>query len=114
MVRQLQPWHANLRKRQVRSPKIYLRDSGILHQLLGLDTAKAVLEHPRLAASWECFAIEQVLAAVEHDEAWFWATYQGAEIDLILRRGGTRGRDSEQASGNAPAVSVTSAPRTRP
>lgn len=87
MVRQLQPWHANLRKRQVRSPKIYLRDSGILHQLLSLDTAKAVLEHPRLGASWEGFAIEQVLAAVEHDEAWFWATYQGAEIDLILRRG---------------------------
>lgn len=87
MVRQLQPWHANLRKRQVRSPKIYLRDSGILHQLLGLGSAKAVLEHPRLGASWEGFAIEQVLATVEHDEAWFWATYQGAEIDLILRRG---------------------------
>jgi predicted AAA+ superfamily ATPase len=87
MVRQLQPWHANLRKRQVRSPKVYVRDSGLLHQLLGLQTEKSLLTHPKLGASWEGFAIEQVLAAEPHDEACFWATHQGAEIDLLLRRG---------------------------
>ena len=88
MVRQLQPWFANLKKRQVKAPKIYVRDSGLLHRLLGTDTEKALLTHPRVGASWEGFAIEQVLAAERHDEAYFWATHQGAETDLILRRGG--------------------------
>jgi len=88
MVRQLQPWHANLRKRQVKSPKVYVRDSGLLHRLLGIDTAKALVSHPKLGASWEGFAIEQVLVAEPHDEEFFWATHQGAEIDLVLSRGG--------------------------
>lgn len=88
MVRQLPPWFANLKKRQVKAPKIYLRDSGLLHRLLGIDTEMALLTHPRIGASWEGFAIEQVLATEPHDEAFFWATHQGAEIDLILRRGG--------------------------
>jgi predicted AAA+ superfamily ATPase len=87
MVRQLQPWHANLAKRQVKSPKVYVRDSGLLHQLLGLATEKALLGHPKLGASWEGFVIEQVLAGEPHDEAWFWATHQGAEIDLLFSRG---------------------------
>ena len=87
MVRQLQPWHANLRKRQVKTPKIYVRDSGLLHQLLGVATAKTLLNHPKVGASWEGFVIEQVLAIERHDEAYFWGTHQGAEIDLILRRG---------------------------
>lgn len=87
MVRQVQPWHANLRKRQVKAPKIYVRDSGLLHQLLGIHSAKALLSHPKLGASWEGFVIEQALTAEPHDEAFFWATHQGAEIDLILRRG---------------------------
>jgi predicted AAA+ superfamily ATPase len=87
MIRQLHPWHANLRKRQVRSPKVYVRDSGLLHQLLGIDSAKALESHPKLGASWEGFAIEQILAREPHDEAAFWATHQGAEIDLVLRRG---------------------------
>lgn len=88
MVRQLQPWHANLGKRQVKSPKIYLRDSGLLHQLFGVGhSVKALLTHPKVGESWEGFAIEQVLAAENHDDAWFWATHQKAEIDLILRRG---------------------------
>ena len=87
MVRQLQPWHANLAKRQVKSPKIYIRDSGLLHHLLGIETQKALLTHPRLGASWEGMVIEQVLATIPHDDAWFWATHQGAEIDLLLRRG---------------------------
>ncbi|MEO7361756.1 MAG: ATP-binding protein [Gemmatimonadaceae bacterium] len=87
VVRQLQPWHANIAKRQVKSPKIYVRDSGLLHQLLGINTEKTLLSHPKLGASWEGFVIEQVLATEPHDEAYFWATQQGAEIDLILRRG---------------------------
>lgn len=88
MVRQLQPYHSNLAKRQVKSPKIYIRDTGLLHQLLGIESMKSLLTHPKLGASWEGFAVEQVLLTQEHDEAFFWATYQGAEIDLVLRRGG--------------------------
>ncbi|MCU0974016.1 MAG: DUF4143 domain-containing protein, partial [Burkholderiales bacterium] len=87
MVRQLQPWHANLSKRQVKSPKVQVRDSGLLHQLLGIATESALQAHPKVGASWEGFVIEQVLATQAYDEAAFWATHQGAEIDLILRRG---------------------------
>jgi predicted AAA+ superfamily ATPase len=87
MIRQLQPWHANLGKRQVKSPKVYVRDSGILHHLLGIASDKDLLNHPKLGASWEGFVIEQILMTEPHDEAFFWATHQGAEIDLILRRG---------------------------
>ncbi len=87
MIRQLQPFHANLRKRQVKAPKIYVRDSGLLHQLLGIATLKDLFSHPKLGASWEGFVIEQVLMAHSYDEAYFWATHQGAEIDLILRQG---------------------------
>ena len=88
MVRQLRPWFANVKKRQVKAPKIYIRDSGLLHRLLGIDTERALLTHPRVGASWEGFVIEQVLATEPHDEAFFWATHQGAEIDLILLRDG--------------------------
>jgi predicted AAA+ superfamily ATPase len=88
MVRQLQPWHANLSKRQVKAPKVYVRDSGMLHQLLGIRTDKELLSHPKVGASWEGFVLEQALAAEPHDEAYFWATHQGAEIDLVLRREG--------------------------
>ena len=87
VVRQLQPFHANISKRQIKSPKVYVRDSGLLHQLLGIDTMKALVTHPKVGASWEGFVVEQVLTTVDHDEAFFWATHQGAEIDLVLRRG---------------------------
>jgi predicted AAA+ superfamily ATPase len=87
MIRQLQPYYTNLKKRQVKSPKIYVRDSGLLHQLLGIDSMKSLYSHPKVGASWEGFVIEQVLLMEPHDEAFFWATHQGAEIDLILRRG---------------------------
>lgn len=86
MIRQLQPFYANLRKRQVKAPKIYVRDSGLLHQLLGIGTLKDLFSHPKLGASWEGFVIEQVLRTQNHDEAFFWATHQGAEIDLIIRQ----------------------------
>ena len=88
MVRQLQPWFSNLKKRQVKAPKIYVRDSGLLHRLLGIGTQRELLTHPRVGASWEGFVVEQVLATEPHDEAYFWATHQGAEIDLVLRRDG--------------------------
>lgn len=87
MVRQLKPWHANLAKRQVKSPKVYVRDSGLLHALLGAEDRKALETHPKVGASWEGFVVEQTLAAEPHDDAWFWATHQGAEMDLLLRRG---------------------------
>jgi hypothetical protein len=87
VVRQLPPFHANIGKRQVKSPKIYIRDTGLLHQLLGIGTQKDLLRHPKVGASWEGFVVEQVLLAEPHDEAFFWSTHQGAEIDLVLRRG---------------------------
>lgn len=90
MVRQLQPWHENLKKRQVKAPKIYLRDSGLLHQLLGIGTDRDLLVHPKCGASWEGYAIEETLKAVQPDEAYFWATHQGAELDLMLIKDGRR------------------------
>jgi hypothetical protein len=90
MVRQLPPWHENLRKRQVKSPKIYLRDTGILHRLLGIGSQRELLSHPKCGASWEGYAIEELLKALEPTEAYFWATHQGAELDLLLFKGGRR------------------------
>jgi predicted AAA+ superfamily ATPase len=90
MVRQLQPWHENLRKRQVKSPKIYFRDSGLLHGLLEIPDRHALLGHPRLGASWEGFALEQMISAMEHPAVYFWSTHGGAELDLFYLRGGER------------------------
>lgn len=90
MVRQLQPWHENLGKRQVRAPKVYFRDSGLLHALMDVPTADQLLAHPRSGASWEGFALEQVLRLSLPDEAWFWAAHQGPELDLLLVRGQRR------------------------
>lgn len=88
MVRQLQPWHVNVKKRQVKSPKIYLRDTGILNSLLELKTEAEVLRHPSCGASWEGFVIEQLIRVLEIDHSYFWATHQGAEIDLVFNKGG--------------------------
>lgn len=90
MVRQLQPWHENIRKRQVKAPKVYLRDSGLLHSLLGLPDRHALLGHPRVGASWEGFALEQVLQLVSPPEAFFWATHGEAELDLLFVVDGQR------------------------
>jgi uncharacterized protein len=90
MVRQLQPWHENLNKRQVKSPKIYFRDTGLLHALMGVATLPALLAHPQCGASWEGYALEQVLRIAKPDEAYFWATHQGAELDLLMLRGTQR------------------------
>jgi len=88
MVRQLQPWHVNLKKRQVKAPKIYLRDSGLLHALLGVESRHQLLGHPALGSSWEGFALEQVLVLLRPKEAYFWATHSGAELDLFFVAGG--------------------------
>jgi predicted AAA+ superfamily ATPase len=90
MIRQLPPWYENLAKRQVKSPKIYLRDTGLLHALLGIRTRADLLSHPKLGFSWESFVIEQLLQAFEVDHAYFWATHQGAELDLLLMPGSRR------------------------
>jgi predicted AAA+ superfamily ATPase len=90
MVRQLQPWHENLGKRQVKAPKIYFRDTGLLHSLLGIRSEANLLRHPRLGASWEGFALEQVLRLARPDDAYFWATHTGAELDLLMFKYGRR------------------------
>ena len=88
MVRQLQPWHANLKKRQIRSPKIYFRDTGLLHQLLGIRLKKDLFSHPKCGASWEGYVIEEVLKIANPDEQYFWRTHNGAEIDLVVVKDG--------------------------
>lgn len=90
LVRQLQPWHENLGKRQVKAPKVYVRDSGILHALLQLGSAETVMAHPKSGASWEGFVLEQVLHQARPAEAYFWATHQGAELDLLIFKHGRR------------------------
>lgn len=90
MVRQLQPWHENLGKRQVKAPKIYFRDTGLLHALMGVRTMHELLLHPLCGASWEGFALEQVLRIAQPDQAYFWATHQGAELDLLMFKGRQR------------------------
>ena len=90
MVRQLPPWFENLGKRQVKSPKIYLRDTGLLHSLLGITNQRDLEHHPKVGASWEGYAVEEILKALQPDEAYFWATHNGAELDLLLFKDGRR------------------------
>ena len=90
MVRQLQPWFENLAKRQVKAPKIYLRDTGMLHALLGVRTDDVLLSHPRVGASWEGFAIEQILRRLRPAQAWFWSAHGGGEVDLLIMENGRR------------------------
>ena len=101
MVRQLQPWHANLGKRQVKAPKVYVRDSGILHALLGLVRERDILSHPKAGASWEGFAIEEAIERARPDAAYFWATHTGAELDLLLMKGEPALRGGGQVPGRS-------------
>jgi predicted AAA+ superfamily ATPase len=105
MVRQLPPWFENVGKRLVKAPKVYLRDSGLLHALLGLQSRFDVLSHPKLGASWEGFALDQTirLARAEHD-AFFYRTHAGAELDLFFTRRGRR-YGFEFKHGDSPALS---------
>lgn len=88
MIRQVQPWFGNLKKRHVKSPKIYFYDTGILHSLLGIQTKDDLSAHPKYGASWEGFVMDEVIRSVELHEVYFWATHQGAEIDLVFNKGG--------------------------
>jgi predicted AAA+ superfamily ATPase len=84
VVRVLEPWYENLGKRQVKAPKVYVRDTGLLHALLGIPDFDALEGHPKLGASWESFVIEQVLSRTASREAYYWRTQAGAELDLLL------------------------------
>lgn len=92
MVRQLPAWFENIAKRQVRAPKIYLADSGLLHTLLGIRSQKELEAHPKVGASWEGFVLSEIIAQLRVDprECYFWATHQGAELDLLVVRGQQR------------------------
>jgi predicted AAA+ superfamily ATPase len=90
MVRQLSPWFENLGKRQVKSPKVYVRDTGLLHTLLGITRQRDLEEHPKVGASWEGYAVEEALKSFRPDEAYYWATHNGAELDLLLFKNGRR------------------------
>ncbi|MBI1730995.1 ATP-binding protein [Candidatus Acetothermia bacterium] len=92
VVRQLQPWHENISKRQVKSPKVYIRDSGLLHALLNLKSMDELLGHPKMGASWEGFVIKEIVRQLGADsrECYFWATHTGAELDLLVVRGNKR------------------------
>lgn len=92
MMRSLQPWIENISKRQVKAPKIYFRDSGILHTLLNIRTHEELTMHPRLGAFWEGFALEEIIRhhKASDEECFFWATQAGGELDLLLHRGGKR------------------------
>ena len=90
MLRQLPPWFENLGKRQVKAPKVYVRDSGLLHELLGIGNHRDLEFHPKVGASWEGYAVEEVIKSFRADEVYYWATHNGAELDLLLFKGGRR------------------------
>ena len=92
VIRQLPPWHENISKRQVKSPKIYIRDSGLLHTLLGVETTHELEGHPKVGASWEGFVLEQLIRrlGVTPEQCFFWRTHGGAELDLLIIKGNKR------------------------
>ena len=92
VIRILPPWFENLAKRQVRAPKVYIADSGLLHALLNLGSLAALETHPKIGASWEGFVIQQLIRRLgaRQEECWFWATHSGAELDLLVVRGTQR------------------------
>ena len=112
MVRALKPWSANLGRRQVKAPKVYIRDPGLLHRLLDIGTRDELERHPKVGASWEGFVIENLIHTIGADErqCYFWATHSGAEIDLLVqRRGRLRGFEVKRTSSPAVTRSTRSA-----
>ena len=105
VVRLLRPFHANIAKRQVRSPKVYISDTGLLHQLLEIDSQRALERHPKVGASWEGFLLETVLAGggFRPEQCYFWATHAGAELDLVVIDGARR-RGFEFKRASAPVL----------
>ena len=112
MVRVLKPWRANLAKRQVKTPKVYIRDCGVLHRLLDIRDRPALERHPKVGASWEGFVMENIIRAlaVEERQCYFWAAHVGAEVDLVVpdRSGRLRGFEIKRTS----SPSVTRSMRT--
>jgi hypothetical protein len=90
MIRVLPPWFENLKKRQVKAPKIYIRDTGLLHSLLQISTRTDLQGHPKIGASWEGFALEQIIGVLQTRDAYFWATHAGAELDCMITLKGKR------------------------
>lgn len=92
MVRQLQPWKENIKKRQVKAPKIYFRDTGILHSLLRIESEHSLMGYPKVGSSWEGFCIEEIIRGlqVNPSDCYFWSTYTGAELDLLIFKGQQR------------------------
>jgi uncharacterized protein len=111
VVRRLQPWYENLSKRQVRAPKIYVRDCGLLHALLDIRTFRHLAMHPKSGASWEGFVIDQIIQALHAapHECYFWRTHTGAELDLLVIRGTNRiGFEAKRTT----ALTITSSMRS--
>ena len=106
LVRRLQPWHTNIKKRQVKSPKYYYRDSGLLHYLLGISTQLELESHPKLGLSWEGYALEEIIKVTEPDQVYFWAAHSGAELDLLVIKDG-RHYGVEFKRVDAPKVTVS-------
>jgi predicted AAA+ superfamily ATPase len=92
MIRRLNPWFENISKRQVKAPKIYFRDSGLLHNLLGIESLEQLYSHPKLGISWEGFAMEEIIRSLEVDneDCYFWSTQSGAELDLLITASGKK------------------------
>lgn len=90
VLRALPPWFSNMGKRVVKSPKVFVRDTGLLHYLLGISEMEELMANPKLGASWEGFVLEQILSKIGDRDAWFYATQAGAELDLFLHRGNKR------------------------
>ena len=88
VIRQLQPWLPNMEKRLVKSPKVFIRDSGMLHALLGITTFRELEGHPSLGASWEGLVLDELMVRIPADQLFFWSTHAGAEIDFVWHRGG--------------------------
>jgi len=114
VVQQLLPWHENISKRQVKAPKIYIADSGLLHTLLNLRTSRDLEAHPKVGASWEGFVLQQIIRCLRAttDECYFWATHAGAELDLLIVRGRKRlGFEVKRTSSPSVTPSMRSATR---
>lgn len=112
VVRQLVPWFENLKKRQVRSVKVYLTDTGLLHALLGIETRAELLGHPKVGASWESFAMQEIIRLLDApwERCYYWATQRGAELDLLVFEGGGRlGFDFKRTSSPRTTRSMHSA-----
>ena len=112
IVRKLPPWYENLKKRQVKAPKIYIGDTGLLHALLGIDSKEALMGHPKSGASWEGFAMQEIarILGVAWDQCYYWATHQGAELDMLTMKKGQRiGFEFKRTSAPAMTRSMHSA-----